>query len=67
MFSFVGDTVLDPFAGTCSTTVAAIKAGRSSIANELDPEYFRLGLERVKNAAYGMSGLFGKAPKLDVS
>jgi len=66
MFSFVGDTVLDPFAGTCSTTVAATKAGRNSIANELDPAYFRLGLERVKSEAYGIGGLFGKAPQLEV-
>jgi site-specific DNA-methyltransferase (adenine-specific) len=66
MFSFVGDTVLDPFAGTCSTTVAALKAGRNSIANELDPAYFRLGVNRVKNEAYGIAGLFGKAPHLDV-
>jgi modification methylase len=66
MFSFVGDTVLDPFAGTFSTTVAAIKAGRNSIANELDPEYFRLGVERVKSGAYDFAGLFGKSPQLDV-
>ena len=66
MFSFVNDTVLDPFAGTCSTLVAAIKAGRNSIANGLDPEYFRLGVDRLKSEAYGVSGLFGKAPQLDV-
>ncbi|HXH09452.1 MAG TPA: site-specific DNA-methyltransferase [Alphaproteobacteria bacterium] len=67
MFSFVGDTVLDPFAGTCSTTVAAIKAGRNSIANELDPEYFRLAVERVKSEAYSIAGLFGKMPQLEVT
>jgi modification methylase len=36
MFSFVGDTVLDPFAGTFTTTLAAMKAERNSIGNELD-------------------------------
>ena len=66
MFSFVGDTVLDPFAGTCSTAMAAIKATRNSIANELDPEYFRLGVERVKSEAYSVAGLFGKSPHLEV-
>ena len=59
MFSFAGDTVLDPFAGTLSTTLAAIKAGRHSVANELDPEYFRLGAQRVKLDSYKMNGLFG--------
>ena len=31
MFSFVGDTVLDPFCGTGTTMVAALKAGRNSV------------------------------------
>ncbi|MEK6573688.1 MAG: site-specific DNA-methyltransferase, partial [Chloroflexota bacterium] len=41
MFSFAGDTVLDPFLGTGSTTVAAMKAGRNSIGIEIDPKYLR--------------------------
>src|SRR5690606_17456751 len=40
MFSFAGDTVLDPFAGTGSTAVAALNAGRNSISNEVEPGYF---------------------------
>ncbi|MGB9465090.1 MAG: site-specific DNA-methyltransferase, partial [Candidatus Acidiferrum sp.] len=36
MFSFVGDTVLDPFMGTGTTTVAAAKWGRNSIGFEID-------------------------------
>ena len=35
MFSFAGDTVLDPFAGTGSTSQAAIMSGRNSLANEI--------------------------------
>jgi modification methylase len=42
MFSFAGDTVLDPFLGTGSTSVAALREGRNSIGNEIDPEYFAL-------------------------
>jgi site-specific DNA-methyltransferase (adenine-specific) len=48
MFSFAGDTVLDPFAGTCSTTVAAIAAGRNSIANEIEPKYLAIAQQRVE-------------------
>src|SRR5574340_303238 len=40
MFSFVGDTVLDPFMGTGTTNVAAAKWGRNSIGVEVDPHYF---------------------------
>jgi DNA modification methylase len=50
MFSFVGDTVLDPFAGTGTTTVAAAKWGRNSIGYEVDPHYFDLALNRVSVA-----------------
>jgi site-specific DNA-methyltransferase (adenine-specific) len=66
MFSFVEDTVLDPFAGTFTTTVAAMKCGRHSIGNELDPEYFRLGVARVKAAAAHLDTFFGKPPKIEV-
>ncbi len=47
LFSFVGDTVLDPFAGTATTSVAAMNAGRNSIANELEPKYLALAKERL--------------------
>lgn len=50
MFSFAGDVVLDPFAGTCSTAIAAYRAGRNSISNEIDPVYAKLGFERLRNA-----------------
>jgi site-specific DNA-methyltransferase (adenine-specific) len=39
MFSFVGDTVLDPFWGIGNTTLAAIDARRSSIGFEIEPSY----------------------------
>lgn len=40
MFSFVGDTVLDPFMGTGTSSVAAAKIGRHSIGVEVEPSYF---------------------------
>ena len=48
MFSFAGDTVLDPFVGTGSTTLAAIAAGRNSIANEIEPTYLEMAHQRVE-------------------
>jgi DNA modification methylase len=47
MFSFVGDTVLDPFVGTGTTMVAAAQAGRNSIGVEIDPSYYTLARERL--------------------
>lgn len=47
MFSFAGDTVLDPFGGTGSTSLAAAIAGRNSILNEIEPTYLRLASERL--------------------
>lgn len=58
MFSFAGDTVLDPFLGTGSTTIAAIRTGRSSIGNEIEPKYLKLAKARVKEEA-SQARLFG--------
>ena len=38
MYSVRGDTVLDPFAGTGTTTLAAMAGARHSVAGELDPD-----------------------------
>ena len=48
MFSFDGDTVLDPFCGTGTSMVAAIKNGRSSIGVEIDPDYCRMIAKYLK-------------------
>ena len=48
MFSFVGDTVLDPFMGTGTTNAAAGLWGRNSIGVEVDPEYFGMSEQRIK-------------------
>jgi len=51
LYSFYGDTVLDPFAGTGTTAKVAIELGRKAIAYELNSEYLPLikrKLEKVK-------------------
>jgi DNA modification methylase len=47
MFSFVGDTVLDPFMGTGTTNLACARWGRNSIGIELDSVYFEMAKRRV--------------------
>jgi len=48
MFSFTGDTVLDPFGGSGTTMVAALKTGRNSIGVEIEPEYCRMAARYLK-------------------
>jgi DNA modification methylase len=58
MFSFVGDTVLDPFLGTGTTTVAAAKWGRNSAGFEVDDHYLKLAERRIRAET---SSLFSQA------
>ncbi len=57
MFSFVGDTVLDPFLGTGTTSVAALWAGRNSVGVEVDREYVELARSRFLDET---NELFGR-------
>jgi len=58
MFSFAEDTVLDPFCGSGTTMIAALKHGRNSIGVEIDPEYCRMAARYLKAES---SGLFADA------
>jgi modification methylase len=51
MFSFAGDTVLDPFAGTGTTAVASIACGRNSISVDSEPRYVDMTRNRVSQRA----------------
>ncbi|HII14966.1 MAG TPA: site-specific DNA-methyltransferase [Nanoarchaeota archaeon] len=51
MFSVQGDTVLDPFLGTGTTTVASIASSRNSFGIEIDPNFGDKVRERIVNAA----------------
>lgn len=48
MFSFVGDTVLDPFLGSGTTSIAARRWGRNSIGIEVESDYFDYSEARIK-------------------
>jgi DNA modification methylase len=58
MFSFVGDSVLDPFMGTGTTNVAAALHGRNSIGYEIDNGYFSQASRRFADAT---ASFFNKA------
>ena len=58
LFSFAGDTVLDPFVGTGTTNLAAVATGRNSIGNEIEPAYLKIAEQRLQLAT-AMPRAFG--------
>ncbi len=48
MFSFVDDTVVDPFCGMGTTMLAASKCERNSIGVEIDPDYCDMAFRRLE-------------------
>lgn len=63
MFSFVGDTVLDPFLGTGTTSLAAASAGRNSVGVEVSPDYLAAARRRFLAESNDIFGLW----KLEVA
>ncbi len=51
LYTFRGDIVLDPFCGSGTSCVAALRSGRHYVGYEIDPEYLRLAQERLSKAA----------------
>ncbi|MFW6448523.1 MAG: DNA methyltransferase [Halobacteriota archaeon] len=52
MFSVYGDTVLDPFWGTGTTTIASMVAGRHSVGIERDPGFVEAFHDRVEEVPH---------------
>jgi len=50
LFSYVGDTILDPFLGSGTTLLAASISNRKSIGVDIDLDYCKLALQRIKNS-----------------
>lgn len=58
LYSFYGDTVLDPFMGTGTTAEAALELGRNVVGYEINPEYADLisaKIDRGTNAAHQLT------------
>lgn len=47
MFSFYGDTVLDPFMGSGTTALVSIRNGRNAIGYEINPDFFKFYDDKV--------------------
>jgi len=51
LFSFVGDTILDPFLGSGSTLIAAHLNKRKGIGVDIDDKYCNIAIDRVKTGS----------------
>jgi DNA modification methylase len=56
MFSYKGDTVLDPFLGSGTTAVAALELGRSAVGYEINEEFARMAQARIRNRLGPLGG-----------
>jgi site-specific DNA-methyltransferase (adenine-specific) len=57
-----GETILDPFMGSGTTGVAAVKLGRKFIGIEIEPKYFEIACRRIQ-AALDAPDMFVELPK----
>ncbi len=64
MFSFSGDTVLDPFVGSGTTMVAAMRTNRNSVGIDIDPSYCAMVKRRLQLEA---GGLFSVRPATEAA
>ena len=64
MFSFTGDTILDPFMGTGTTLLAAAKCDRNAIGVELESDYIRIAQRRLNKQ---LSGLFSSETPTEIT
>lgn len=42
-----GDTILDPFSGSFTTSSVAVRLKRKAIGIEINPDYFKIGIRRT--------------------
>ena len=64
LYTYRGDLVVDPFAGSGSTLVAALRCGRDAVGYDLDPAYVELSQARLADEAeaIGSGGGAGACP-----
>lgn len=57
LYTFKGDTVLDPFAGVATVAVGALRTGRHFVCFEIDGEYAERGRRRIEAESLGLDCL----------
>ncbi|MCS7206757.1 MAG: site-specific DNA-methyltransferase [Dehalococcoidia bacterium] len=57
LYTYSGEVVLDPFMGSGSTALAALKTGRMYVGYEVNPEYCHLALNRISACKVALPGL----------
>ena len=70
MFSFVGDTILDPFLGSGTTSLAAKNLGRNSVGYEINREFIpdiKRKLQVNQHSLFGTKYEFVEEEKIDVN
>lgn len=66
LFTFVGETVLDPFAGVGTTAAAAIQLGRHAVCVEQNGEYVRIMRDRLSSSGNSsLSLVHGDSRKME--
>ena len=45
-----GDTILDPFMGSGTTGVSCVQTNRNFIGIEIEPKYYEIAEQRIKDA-----------------
>ena len=64
LYTFSGEVVLDPFMGTGSTALAAVKNGRHFVGYDVSSEYVELAEQRLEAHAAGKKF---KPPRIESS
>jgi site-specific DNA-methyltransferase (adenine-specific) len=62
LFTNYGQTILDPFMGSGTTGVAAVKQGRRFVGIEIEPRYFDVACKRISEAL-NQPDIFIERPK----
>jgi site-specific DNA-methyltransferase (adenine-specific) len=57
MFSFMGDTVLDPFVGSGTTCQAAVQLGRNGVGIDIEDSFVTMTKQRL-DTGYRLSGFY---------
>ncbi|MDT7879166.1 MAG: site-specific DNA-methyltransferase [Candidatus Caldarchaeales archaeon] len=53
LYTFEGEVVLDPFIGSGTTAIAALKTGRVFVGYDINPDYVALAKQRLLKIGAG--------------